>query len=392
MEKGHRSEDVVAADDRHDPARFSLGHAREHRAPHLSARGQRARHLGAAHRRRRVGVAAAGGVARRHAAADHVARLVEHEHAAGEKLRDRLAQRRQRGASRQQRRHLLVRLGGGLDAAHVPLQLGARLLGLGERGVGAREVVRVLQRDGAVRGERAEDGDALRRVRAVVSIGDEEQADHFAVPDQRHADERGDAFGAEGVVELGIVREALVVQVVGRREGKPRRHQDAADAAVTARDHVRSALRQGAVGRQNLVLASIGVVGREPGDVGPQQIARARDDRAQQAGEIEPARKVLGRLDDRQHAALALLLQLEPVAHRHRHPHRLDQRRLARMVVGERFDLGEPTSKLVGRCALMEQRDQGAGGLLTDLRWDCAPHRCLSPHGSRHVRRVGPTG
>ncbi len=146
---------------------------------------------------RRAGLAGAGGVARRRSAADHMTGLVEHEHAAGEQLRHRLAQGRQRGAPREQRRHLLVRLGGGLNAAHVPLELGARLLGLVERGAGALEVVRVLQRDGAVRGQRAEDGDALRRVRAVISIGDEEQADHFAVPDQRHADQRGDAFDRE---------------------------------------------------------------------------------------------------------------------------------------------------------------------------------------------------
>ena len=98
--------------------------------------------------------------------------------------------------------------------------------------------------------------DALRGVRAVVAVGDEQQADHLAVPDQRHADQRGDAFLAEGVVELGIVREALVVQVVGGRERQPRRHHDAGDAAVTARDHARGSLRQRAVDDEHVELAA----------------------------------------------------------------------------------------------------------------------------------------
>jgi hypothetical protein len=59
MKEGHRPEDVVAADDRHDAARFPLGDAPRAPSAHLSARGQRARHLGAAHGRRRGGVAAA---------------------------------------------------------------------------------------------------------------------------------------------------------------------------------------------------------------------------------------------------------------------------------------------------------------------------------------------
>jgi hypothetical protein len=45
-----------------------------------------------------------------------------------------------------------VCLGRGLDAAHVALELGTRLLGFLERRIRALEVVRVAQRDGAVRG------------------------------------------------------------------------------------------------------------------------------------------------------------------------------------------------------------------------------------------------
>ena len=84
--------------------------------------------------------------------------LVEHQHAAAQQLRDRLAQRRQRRARGEQRRHLLVRVGRRLDVLHVLLELGARLVRLRERRVRALEVARVAQRDRGVGCERAEEG------------------------------------------------------------------------------------------------------------------------------------------------------------------------------------------------------------------------------------------
>ena len=86
-------------------------------------------------------------------------------------------------------------------------------------------------------------------------------------------------------------------------------------------------------------------------------IAQLRTIRSQ-IGEVEPARQVLCRFDDGQHAALALLLDLEPVADGQRHAGGLDQGRAARVTLGQRFDLAEPAREFVGRCAPV-RHDQG---------------------------------
>ena len=130
-----------------------VGHLR---APRRAAVAQRAAQVGRMLAVRCIGQRRACGVSGGSAAADHQARLVEHQDAAAEQLRDRLAQRRQRCAARQQRGDLLVRVDRGLDVAQVPLELVARLVGLRERRVGALEVVRVLQRHGAVGGQRGQ--------------------------------------------------------------------------------------------------------------------------------------------------------------------------------------------------------------------------------------------
>ena len=180
---------------------------------------------------------------------------------------------------------------------------------------------------------------------------------------------------------FGIVREAVVVQVVGGRERQPGRHDEAGDAAVAPRDHARGSLRQRAVHDEHVELAELGVVGREPRDVGADQVARARDDRAQELLEVEPARQVLRRSDDREQAALALLLQLEPVAHGHGHADRLDQGRFARIARRQRVDVGEAARELVGRRALVQHRDKVAHSLLAAVDVDRAPHaRRFSSH------------
>ena len=106
---------------------------------------------------------------------------------------------------------------------------------------------------------------------------------------------------------------------------------------------------------------------------------RARETMAlEQALQVEPARQVLRRVDHRQQAALALLLQLEPVAHGHGHAHRLHQRRLARIARRQRVDQRQAARELVGRCALVQQVDQVAHRLLVAIDVDRASHHRAS--------------
>ena len=102
-----------------------------------------------------------------------------------------------------------------------------------------------------------------------------------------------------------------------------------------------------------------------------------RHEGARQAGEVEPARKPLRRLDHGQHAAFALLQQLEPVAHGHRHAHRLDQVGLAGQPGGQGLDLDHALRELVGGGALVQQPDELQGDLLAGLLVSGA-HRVVS--------------
>ena len=175
----------ITAITRHDSPSGLVG---DHRASRLPAEVQGARQFGA------VLASVRSCAPCRVAAAPRLttcARFVEHQHAAAEQLRDRLAQRRQRRAPRQQRRHLLVRLGGRLDAAHVALQFRARL----RRPSRARRWrARSRARSSSATAPCVA---SVHRIEmlcavccAVIAIGDEQQPDHLAFPDQRHADQR----------------------------------------------------------------------------------------------------------------------------------------------------------------------------------------------------------
>jgi hypothetical protein len=76
-----------------------------------------------------------------------------------------------------------------------------------------------------------------------------------------------------------------------------------------------------------------------------------------------------------------LLLHLEPVADRDRHPHRLDQRRLAWVAVRQRFELAEAAREIVGRGTLVQQLDQFAGGCFVDVGSNGAVHGSSSSDG-----------
>ena len=178
-------------------------------------------------------------------------------------------------------------------------------------------------------------------------------------------------------------------------KGRPYRHDQAGHAAIAPRHHVGSAARQRAVGDQDMELVWIGVVSREPRDIGSQQVAGPRNDGAEQPLQIKPAGEVLCRFDHREQAMLAFLLQLEPVANGHGHAHRLDQRRFARIAWWQRIDIGQPAGELVRRRTLVKQIDQVANGLLAAVDMYDASHTfpsspsCERAQASRNRRKAG---
>jgi hypothetical protein len=66
----------------------------------------------------------------------------------------------------------------------------------------------------------------------------------------------------------------------------------------------------------------------------------------------------LCRLDQRQHATLTLLLQIQTVSNGHRHPNELHEARLAGNVVRECLDSCKTGREIVRWRALMQQLDQ----------------------------------
>jgi hypothetical protein len=193
----HRAQHIAAAQHRDHAAQLALRGIRHDGAARLPALAQRPRQRRAVRAVGRVGVGGGARVVGGAPAPDDLARLVEHQHAAVEQPRHRLAQRAERGALRQQGRQLLVRLGGALHVAHMPLQLAAGQVGVFERRRGLRERLGVVDGNRRMGGERAQDRHVDGRVRAVVAVGHEQQADHVVVAHQRRADERGHALVAE---------------------------------------------------------------------------------------------------------------------------------------------------------------------------------------------------
>lgn len=366
-EQQHRAEHVAAADHRDRAAEFVARAVGEGRAAGLAAFAQGLHQRGAVLAMRRVGVGRRAGVAWRARPADHLAGLVQHEHAAVEDARDRLAQRPQRCALGQQRSELLVRFGGILHVARAALQFGAGLVRMLQRRPGFGEGLGIVDGEGRVGRQRAQDRHVERGVRAVVAVGDEEQADHFVVAQQRGADQGRHALVPEGVVQLRVVGEAVVVQVVGREEGQAGGHHDARDAEVAPGRHLAGALGDGAVGHHHLERAAGGVVHRQPAEVGTHELAGAAHDGPQQAGEVEAAGEVLRGFDHREHAALALLVQLHAIAQRHGHAHQLHQRRLALQRIGQCLHVREAAGEVFRRRVPVQQPDEVGGDLFGDL-------------------------
>ncbi len=259
-------------------------------------------------------------------------------------------------------------LGGRLHLARMVLQLGAGGLGAGHCRGGLFERPGVLDGHGRVRGQGREDGDVLRRVRAVVAVGHEQQADHIVFPQQRHADHRCNALVAEGRIQRRVMHESRVVQVVRRGERQARLHHHTDDAQVTARHHVAGAAGQRTIGGQHVEGVEPGVVGGYPGDLRAQHVARARDDGAQQFLQVEPARQVACRFDHGQHAAFALLRQVQAVAQRHRHAHQFHQRGFRALPFGQRLHLRQARRELFRAGALVQQPDKVPGDRLGGFR------------------------
>ena len=352
------SQHVVAADHRVDAAGLALGLVGHDGPPSLAAARQGLRQRAAAVAIGRVERRTGARVGRVGAAAHDLGRFVEHDDAAPHQFGDGLAQVVERRAPRQQRGHLLVRRRGALDALHVAFELRARGLCARQRRVRLFERHRVLDGDRGVRGQGAQDGDVLRGVRAVVAVGDEQQADHLVLPQHGDAGHRRDALVAEGRVQLLVVGKAPVAQVVRRREGQARRHDDAHDAEVAPGHHVAGALRQRAVGGQHVERAEVGVVRRQPGDLRAEQPARARHHGVQQFVQVQPAGEVAGGLDHRQHAAFALLPQVQAVAHGHAHADALREARLRRVVGRQFLHLREQRREVLRRRTLVQQVDE----------------------------------
>ena len=85
---------------------------------------------------------------------------------------------------------------------------------LGDRPLGRLEEARVLQGDGGVSGERGQQGDLVRREGAHRPVDGQERPDDLALDEQRYAEDRPDPLVADGVVDVGLVPEPLVVLVV----------------------------------------------------------------------------------------------------------------------------------------------------------------------------------
>ncbi len=208
--------------------------------------------------------------------------------------------------------------------------LQARVLGLydrvaaGELGkgrAGAVIEIGVLDRGRGMVRQAGDQTDLGLAEDAYGAIGDEEDADEALGDAHRGAEDAANALAADRRVDLGVVVEAVVVQVGARVEGPPPGRNPAAEPAPEPQAQAAEGGVLGAEGDPHRDLILLLVDQHDVGDGGAGDDLDALDDRRQHGLQVEVGGKFAGGFEQRLQLPLVALgaLQLGVVAeHRRR--------------------------------------------------------------------------